>query len=93
MSGLHRKLQQKATKVKVKLENPTITLRHSSVIIQMMLKVDNHVLSFQTELVENVKRTLNWLLVSEDAGMFTVYFWREDQIFKYPITYLLTTLI
>ena len=34
MSGLHRKLQQKATKVKVKLENPTITLRHSSVIIQ-----------------------------------------------------------
>ena len=63
MCGLHRKLQQKATKVKVKLENPTITLRHSSVIIQMMLKVDN-VLSFQTELVENVKRTLNcfWLV-------------------------------
>ena len=79
MSGLHRKLQQKATKVKVKLENPTITLRHSSVIIQMMLKVDN-VLSFQTELVENVKRTLNWFLVSEDAGMFTVYFWREEKI-------------
>lgn len=93
MSGFHRKLQQKATKVKVKLENPTITLRHSSVIIQMMLKVDNHVLSFQTELVENVKRTLNWLLVSEDAGMFTVYFWREEKIFIYHITCFLTTLI
>ena len=78
MSGLHRKLQQKAVQVKVKLENPTITLRHSSVIIQIMLTVDNRVLSFQTELVENVNRTLNWLLVSEDAGIFTVYFWRED---------------
>ena len=38
--------------------NPTIMLRHSSVIIQIMLTVDNRVLSFQTELVENVKRTL-----------------------------------
>ena len=32
-----------------------------------------------------MKRTLNWLLVIEDAGIFTVYFWKEDQIFKYHL--------
>jgi hypothetical protein len=33
-------------------------------------------------------KRLNWLLyISEDAGMFTIYLWREDQIFKYHLFY------